>query len=163
MVDANDIALRTAIINQIDAYNDTWDGFPASIGLPDGAAVIRWNSDNERFEPQISNTSVADINGIDRFAYPAEIYYYGNSQIKTSNIDKRYSAYKNVEWSDVLAQYEFLDSKVNTNTTAVAIKDPLQYGVARVQVKLKKTDEIIHGELNCLVIVLKNYSDRFII
>ena len=140
LVDANDIALRTAIINQIDAYNDTWDGFPASIGLPDGAAVIRWNSDNECFEPLISNTSIADINGIDRFAYPAEIYYYGNSRIKTSNIDKRHSAYTDVEWSSVLAEYEYLDSKVNTNTTAVAIKDPLQYGVARVQVKLKKTD-----------------------
>lgn len=137
----NDIALRTAIIDKIDnTYNSTWDGFPASIGLPDGAAVIRWINNSESFEPQISNTSVADINGIDRFAYPAELYYYGNSQIMTSNIDKRRNAYTDEEWSAVLAQYEFIDGKVSTNTTAVAIKEPLQYGVARMQMRLKMTN-----------------------
>ena len=149
LTDANDIALRTAIIDKIDhTYNDTWDGFPASIGLPDGAAVIRWNNQNECFEPQISNTSIADINGIDRFAYPAEVYYYGNSRIYTSNIDKRQSAYTNVEWSSVLAEYEFANGKVNTNTMAVAIKDPLQYGVARVQVKLKQTNATLKDSKN---------------
>lgn len=137
----DDIALRTAIIDKIVLYNNDWDGFPASIGLPDGAAVIRWVENNSQFEPQISNTSLADINGIDRFVYPAEIYYYGNSRINTSIIDKRYGAYTDVEWSSVLAQYENVDGVVTRNTTAVAIKDPLQYGVARAQVKLIKTDE----------------------
>lgn len=137
----NDIALRTAIIDKIDnTYNSTWDGFPASIGLPDGAAVIRWNSSYKQFEPQLSNTSVADINGIDRFAYPAELYYYGNSRIKTSVADNRKGAYTDVEWTTVLAQYEYDNGKVSTSTTAVAIKEPLQYGVARVQVKLLQTN-----------------------
>lgn len=137
----DDIALRTAIIEKIDdSYNTDWNDFPASIGLPDGAAVIRWNESDKQFEPQISNTSLADINGIDRFAYPSEIYYYGNSRINTSNIDKRYSAYTDVEWSNVLAQYEYTDGEVTRSTTAVAIKDPLQYGVARAQVRLIHTD-----------------------
>lgn len=150
----DDIALRTAIIEKIDdSYNTDWNDFPASIGLPDGAAAIRWIESEKQFEPQISNTSLADINGIDRFAYPAEIYYYGNSQIKTSNIDKRYSAYKNVEWSDVLAQYEFLDGVVTRNTTAVAIKDPLQYGVARAQVILKQTTATLKDAQNTDVTV----------
>lgn len=151
--DAQDIALKNSIIESIDAYSDGWDGFPASIGLPDGAAVIRWNGHDERFEPQIANTSVADINGINRFAYPAELYYYGNSQIYTSNIDKRQSAYSDVEWSNVLAQYEYADAAVSRNTTAVAIKDPLQYGVARVQILLKQTTATLTDAANTNVTV----------
>ena len=39
-----------------------------------------------------------------------------------------------------LAKYENADGVVGPSTTAVAIKDPLQYGVAHVQIILKKTD-----------------------
>ena len=138
LTNADDIAIRTAIINKIETeYNNTWDNFPASIGLPDGAIVIRWNG--EEFVPQLTYTSFADINGIDRFAYPAELYYYGNSRIKTSNIDNRRGAYTDREWSDVLADYEYDNASVNGNTQAVAIKDPLQYGVAHLQIALKMT------------------------
>ena len=137
--ETNDIALRDAIISKIDTYNSSWNGFPASIGLPDGAVVIRWVEANQKFVPQLTYTSFADINGIDRFAYPAELYYYGNSRIKTSNIDNRRGAYTDREWSDVLADYEYDNASVNGNTQAVAIKDPLQYGVAHLQIALKMT------------------------
>ena len=137
----DDAAIRTAIIAKIDTYNTDWDGFPASLGLPDGAAAIRWNGTS--FTPQISYTSLADINGIDRFTYPAEIYYYGNSRIVTSNIDGRQQIYDDVsnqKWYQVLTRYEYQDNAAVThNTRSVAIKDPLQYGVARLQVKLIKT------------------------
>lgn len=133
-----DADMRTAILSNIDNYYDVWDGFPASVGLPDGAAVIRWNGTT--FIPQINNTGLADINGIDRFAYPAELYYYGNSRIQTSIVDKRREAYVAVDWSEVLAQYEFTNGIVTTSTTAVAIKDPLQYAVARVQIRLATTE-----------------------
>ena len=138
----DDAAICTAIIAEIDKYNTDWDGFPASLGLPDGAAAIRWNGTS--FTPQISYTSLADINGIDRFTYPAEIYYYGNSRIATSNIDGRQQIYDDVsnqKWNQVLTSgYEYQDNAAVThNTRSVAIKDPLQYGVARLQVKLIKT------------------------
>lgn len=137
----DDKAMRTAIIAKIDAYNTSLNGFPASIGLPDGAAVVRWNGTN--FVPQISNTTVADINGIDCFAYPAELYYYGNSRIRTSIVNSRKSSYTDRSWDLVLADYEFENGQVTTNTTAVAIKEPLQYAVARAQVRLLKTSEAL--------------------
>lgn len=133
-----DDALRTAIIEKIALYNDAWDGFPAFIGLPDGAAVIRWTG--TQFEPQINTTTLADINGIDRFAYPAELYYYGNSRIRTSTIDKRKEKYTDRDWAYILEDYEYDEGVVSPNTTAIAIKEPLQYGVAHAQIKLKKTD-----------------------
>ncbi len=133
-----DDAIRTAIITAINTYNTDWDGFPGSIGLPDGAAVIRWTG--TAFEPQVNTTTLADINGIGRYAYPAELYYYGNSRIRTSSIDKRKEQYTNREWTDILASYEYANGVVSTSTTAVAIKEPLQYGVAHVKIILKKTD-----------------------
>ena len=133
-----DAAIKDAIISAIDTYSTAWNGFPASIGLPDGAAVIRWTG--TAFEPQINTTTLADVNGIDRYAYPAELYYYGNSRIKTSNIDKRKEKYTNRAWSAILDDYEYADGVVSTSTTAVAIKEPLQYGVAHVKITLKQTD-----------------------
>ena len=134
----DDDAIRTAIITQIDTYNTAWDGFPASIDLPDGAAVIRWTG--TAFEPQVNTTTLADINGINRYAYPAELYYYGNSRIYTSTIDKKKEKYTDRDWTSILADYEYADGVVSTSTTSVAIKEPLQYGVAHVQIELKKTD-----------------------
>ncbi len=138
LTDETDIAIRTAIITAIDNYNNSWNGFPASIGLPDGAAVIRWTG--TAFEPQLNTTTLADVNGIDRYAYPPELYYYANSRIYTSNIDKRKEKYTDREWSAILADYQYADGVVSTSTTSVAIKEPLQYGVAHVQIILKKTD-----------------------
>lgn len=143
----DDAAIRTAIIAKIDENADKlapagdWGNFPASIGLPDGAAAVRW--DGEKFVAEVSNTSLADINGIDRFAYPAELYYYGNSRIKTSNIDNRKSSYSDQDWSDVLADYEYDNSAVGPNTQAVAIIEPLQYAVANLQIKLKETENYL--------------------
>lgn len=138
LTDPTDVAIREAIITAIDNYNTDWNGFPASIGLPDGAAVIRWTG--TAFEPQVNTTTLADINGIDRYAYPAELYYYGNSRIYTSTIDKRKEKYTNREWDAILEDYEFANGVVSSSTTSVAIKEPLQYGVAHVQIILKKTD-----------------------
>lgn len=133
-----DDAIRTAIITAIDTYNTDWDDFPGSIGLPDGAAVIRWTG--TRFEPQVNTTTLADINGIGRYAYPAELYYYGNSRIRTSSIDKRKEKYTDREWTAILNDYEYEDGVVSSSTTSVAIKEPLQYGVAHVKIILKQTD-----------------------
>lgn len=155
-----DIAIRKAIIEKIETYDNAWDGFPASLGLPDGAAAIRWNGTS--FTPQISYTSLADINGIDRFTYPAEIYYYGNSCIVTSNIDGRQQIYDDVsnqKWYQVLTRYEYQDNAAVThNTRSVAIKDPLQYGVARLQVKLLPTTSTLKDAKNNSVTIMEKTS-----
>ena len=162
LTNGDDIAIRTAIIEKIDdLYNTNWDGFPASIGLPDGAAVIRWNGTS--FTPQISYTSLADINGVNRFTYPAEIYYYGNSRIATSNIDDRQEVYENEnnkEWDEVLTSgYEYQDNATVThNTRSIAIKEPMQYGVARLQVKLLPTTSTLKDAKNNSVTIMEKKS-----
>ena len=150
-------AMRQAILNQIANYagvtfDDTeqevtslgtsMENFPASIGLPDGAAVVRWTG--TRFEPQTQTTTMDNITGIARYAYPAELYYYANSLIRTSVVDDRKESYtgstQRDTWEEVLADYEFDPGVVSRRTTAVAIKDPLQYGVGHLQISLKKVE-----------------------
>lgn len=157
LTEPDDIAIREAIITEIEKYDATWNGFPGSIGLPDGAAVIRWTG--TKFEPQITTTTLADINGIDRYAYPAELYYYANSRIKTSTTDKRKEQYTDRNWDEILATYDSPEyGVVSSSTTAVAIKEPLQYGVAHVQIILKKTDgDLMDAGENVISVGTENF------
>jgi hypothetical protein len=87
---------------------------------------------------------MADINSINRFCYPPELFYYANSRIDTSNKDnfQGYQSTYNTEtdWSGVLAYYENKNALVTGNTKGIAIQKPLQYAVGRLKVSLKKVD-----------------------
>ena len=114
----------------------TYDSYPNDLGLPDGAAAVLWDmtADGNKgaFVPQTVTTLDATINTINRFAYPPELYYYSNSRIKTSNTEILANDYKLYpQWTDVLALYPY-DGVVGGDTKAVAIKEPLQYGVAHL-------------------------------
>lgn len=114
--------------------------YPANVGLPDGAAALRWSptvSSGYAFVPQTETTTVASINNLTRFAYPADLRYFVNSRIKTSNIDKRTEYYSSsATWADLLDNYEYDNATVNRNTLSAAIKEPVQYAVACLQVSL---------------------------
>lgn len=119
--------------------------YPRDINLPDGAAVLRWDKNNEKFEPQINTTTIDNINSIARFAYPAPLYYYIASDIKTSEdkVDLE-TIYNDVEtsdgktaWEKVLANEKFNKTSVSSNTKAVVLTRPVQYAVAQLKVKIK--------------------------
>ena len=111
--------------------------FPAQYNLPDGSVDIVWNATNHRFESGNYSNMIA----LDRYTYPAELWYYTNSRIVTSNTSKK-TAYENTTnvWSDIVALHTD-GTAVNTRTRAVAIQNVIQYAVARfdVAVKLKET------------------------
>ena len=138
--------LRDDIITNIDKSYPA--NYPGSIGLPDGAAALRWeipaNKTKEEFVPQTVTTTEASINSVTRFAYPAELYYYANSLICTSNIDDRKEYYEKTSWgtsnsdaNTVLSGFEYDPGVVTNNTQAVAIKDPVQYAVARLDATIQ--------------------------
>lgn len=136
--DATAAAIRDAIVAEIDKKGLPTTDYPGSIGLPDGAAVLLWTSENG-FTPQVETSTVAAINNINRYCYPAELYYYANSLIKTSNTAVSSDYYSNdvtiSKWGDLLDKYKS-GTVVSANTRAVAIVDPLQYAVGCLQVKL---------------------------
>lgn len=111
--------------------------YPEDIGLPDGAAVLRWDTTADEnkgaFVPQTETTTLANINTISRYAYPAELYYHANSLIKTSNKEVKPADYSGKsDWDAVLDMYSD-GTVVSSNTKAVAIEDRLQYGVAQLK------------------------------
>lgn len=153
----DDDKIRDAIIDNIkeklntattptdwkDNVKTAWEGFPASLELPEGAAVVRW--DGDEFVPETQTTTVADINNLERFTYPAEIYYYGNSPTMVSKQDLSDNFSSKNKWNkesegDTEAVLSgFNQGPVDAATKTVAMRDPLQYGVAQLVVTLKQT------------------------
>ena len=111
------------------------DDYPSSINLPDGAAVVKWNSSTSAFEPQPVTTTEANINSLNRFIYPAELWYYANSRIKTSTSSQK-SNYDKTSWADVLANYDAGYGVMDYGVHSVAINDPLSYAVGCLQIGL---------------------------
>lgn len=143
-------ALVTAIRNSIKAAADVDDeghvtltswsgvpltGYPEQIGLPDGSAALQWNGTS--FTPQTQTTVETAITSIDRFAWPAELCYYGNSTLQTSLDEVESSVYQGATtWSNVLGHYTS-GTVVTSSTKSAAMVSPVQYGVARLSVRLK--------------------------
>ena len=136
-------AIRVAIANAtyatVNAGNDSVElisalnNFPGSYNLPDGSIDIAWvGAPTNKF-------MVGTYSGMatpDKYVYPAQLWYYVNSTIKTSNTSKQ-SMYDNVnDWGAILAAHTDAVS-VNSLTRAVAIKDTVQYAVARLDVQAR--------------------------
>lgn len=115
------------LVTGVEGLPTSMTGFPASTDLPDGAAALKWNSTSNAFELQTTSTSVTPINSLTQYVYPAELYYYDNSAIRTSNASQSV-AYSNPNWSEVLAYYT-TNNVVELSTRSIAIKDPMDYAV----------------------------------
>lgn len=144
---SGDSQLKTDIITNINnkpvLLTDATKYYPASIGLPDGVAALKWvetttnNVTTGAFVPQ-TTTTLQGVNSLNVFAYPAELCYYCNSQIKTSESLIGHTGYTSAtDWKEnVLPNYT--DGQIITSTTkSVAIENPLQYGVARLDVTIQ--------------------------
>ena len=147
-------AIRLAIANATYATVNASDevelvselaNFPGAANLPDGAIDIRWAGDptNRFVVGNYDNMATPD-----KYVYPAQLWYYGNSQIKTSNSSKK-SMYDNVNDWDVILDAHTDAIAVNSLTRAVAIEDPVQYAVARLDVQARlKTESLQDNSLS---------------
>ena len=140
--DAVSTAIRNAIDNNSSIASNT---YPRSIGLPDGAAVIRWTG--SAFSVRTTTTSLDNINGINRYTYPAELVFFTDSPIRTSMAEVPKSTYENstnTAWSDFLDAHYNSSQTVSAETKAVAVVNPLQYGVAKLQLTLTGMSAVIN-------------------
>ncbi len=119
-------------------------GFPESFNLPDGAVQVAYNSTSAKFE----SSATSDFGGMSTtaltsYVYPSSLWYFANSRIMTATTSKEeyYTGAKS--WADVLTRgYNNNLGSVNTQTRSIAIKDTIQYAVARldIQIKTKEND-----------------------
>lgn len=128
-------AIKTSI-GDIDNVACLQNQYPSSLGLPDGVAALRWSGEGlgSQFSVRTTTTTLDNINNVSRYTYPAELWYYVNSAIKTSTKEVGRTAYETENWTTVLGHYDQRD--VTVNTKSVAVNNPLQYGVARLHTRL---------------------------
>ena len=124
--------------------------YPRDIDLPDGAAVLKWNG-TDAFIPQTQTSTVAQINSINRYAYPPELYYYVESSLLASDTQVNFASVcpeKNT-WDEVLNTKDsqnlpfFTNTSVSETTRSVAITEPVQYAVAQLKVTVRTTSETV--------------------
>lgn len=146
-------ALSNSIVATIDATDISGNTYPQSIGLPDGAAVIRWTGN--KFEVRTTTTTLDNINGINRYTYPAELMFFVDSPIRTSEEEVAKTVYEsaptNQQWSAFLNTYYNGSTAVSASTKAVAVENPIQYGVAKLDLTLTSMSPSLRDAKNVLV------------
>ncbi len=108
------------------------NNFPGQYNLPVGSFDMKWDGGTHKFV-------VGDFDNMatpDKYVFPAQLWYYANSLIKTSNTSKQTMYDNSNDWATILAAHTDA-AAVNTRTRAVAIASPIQYAVARLDVAVQ--------------------------
>ena len=139
-------------------WNDNWNDvlstdiseFPATFNLPEGAAQLTYTAETNTFAHKHPGTSLLDKSTTTQptaYTFPAELMYYCNSGVRTSNTEKTDAKFPNgvTNW-DTEAQWttngwESGSNVVTSATRATAMTKNVNYGVAM----MKTTVEIKEG------------------
>mgnify|MGYP004619319403 CR=1 FL=1 len=117
------------------------NGFPRNLSLPDGAAVLKFNSDSKEFAYEEVTTGIpTGGNLVDHktITYPSELAYFVSSPVKTSASKSKLNELPDYKaWLDNTEQWRGYEEVVKSNTTLVVLKEPVQYGVACLKSKIK--------------------------
>ena len=119
--------------------------FPRDLKLPDGVAQVSWDKTNKKFsfvaaDVNVGTAAAGTGNNINftEITYPAELAYFVSSPVKTSENEitaaNKLPDYK--EWVSDTYTWEGYDDEVKHRTRFIALKSPLQYGVACLQSKV---------------------------
>lgn len=117
-------------------------GFPRDISLPDGAAVLTFDSETKTFTYKEVNVEVPtgrDLVDHTKITYPSELAYFVSSAVGTSatSNNKLDNLPKYDEWLKKNTDWSQYGDVVKSNTTLVVLKEPVQYGVACLESKIQ--------------------------
>ena len=110
--------------------------FPQKFNLPVGAVAIEFAEGAFDGNAAHAYGDLAPAQ-LDRYVYPSSLWYYANTRIKTSTTSKESNYTGAQSWRAILETYEKDNGSVNTATRSIALKDTIQYAVARLDVKIK--------------------------
>lgn len=138
--------LKNAIIAQIDAAIDETSGsikdltYPRDINLPDGAVELEYDDVTHSFSyatSKVDGGSSITVGSSDAkisdYVYPAALYYWTDSPILVSD-EVKSTEYAD-DWTTCLGLYGSYDSnakKIEPSTRSVALRNKIQYAVARL-------------------------------
>lgn len=121
-----------------DARNEAGSEFPAAYGIPEGSIGMWWNG--HRFVKILDKVNISLV-PMEGYCYPPSLWYYANSQVKTSSddsVEDQYSNPLNYTWGNILSHYK--GGFVTTATRSVAVVDQMQYGVGLVEFRFRDLD-----------------------
>jgi len=125
----------TAKVKLVAAMQD----FPQKFNIPVGAISVAYASGAFGNNAAYAYGGLAPAN-IGMYVYPASLWYFANTQIKTSSSSKSAEYVANTTWKAVLETYENNEATVNSSTRSIALIDTIQYAVARLDVQVKTAD-----------------------
>ena len=122
-----------------------YSGYPGNIGLPDGAARVRWSEVDGKFVDITANYNLGNRAKITDYVYPAALWYYVSSPLKAST-EIESTEYDNAgSWNNVISEvYKSATDEVQNNTQSVALSLPAQYGVGRLETRVKMGDGVFY-------------------
>lgn len=122
--------------NKVIFYNPNIRSYPASLGLPSGAAVLRWNG----IKYVVVTEGLDGIASIDHYCYMPSLYYIGNTTISTSGSIDLYDRYTSEtdSWSQVLNAYR-QGKVIRKITRSVALDNPLQFAPGMLLATVRAT------------------------
>lgn len=130
-------------------------GFPRNLSLPDGAAVLEFNSDRKTFAyKQITAGVPTGGNLVDHktITYPSELAYFVSSPVATSSTKDKLTDLPNYNaWLGNTAEWNSYGDVVKSNTTLVVLKNPVQYGVACLESKIKCESSSLKDNANAIL------------
>ena len=136
-----DFSELTQAIKDNCTTTDLNTGFPRNISLPDGAAVLSFNSDSKTFTyKEITAGVPTGGNLVDHktITYPSELAYFVSSPVGTSSTKDKLADLPDYNaWLGNTADWNEYGDVVKSNTTLVVLKEPVQYGVACLKSKIR--------------------------
>lgn len=108
--------------------------YPAGIGLPDGAVQVAWSTDHFEYTSDVDydgGTSM-NVSGLDKYVYPASLYYWDNTSLKTST-ELESGNYGANDWSTIINTL-YSEWAVTASTQSVALAKAINYAVGRLDV-----------------------------
>ena len=124
------------LTNTVRFTNPDMRTYPANLGLPSGAAVLRWNG--LRFV--VVTEGLDGIAAIDHYCYMPPLYYIGNTTLSTSGFIDVYDQYTSQasSWNQVLSAYR-QGKVVRVTTRSVALDQPLQFAPGMLLATIRAT------------------------
>ena len=132
----------TPAVGEPVSLKSDYAGYPANIGLPDGAVRVRWNAANAGFK-DVSVRFTKDFNlKLTDYVYPAALWYYTNTPLKAA-FDKKSDKYEGAtKWSEVISGvYSNAPEEVKAGTQSIALQNQAEYGVGRIETKVKMGED----------------------
>ena len=124
-------------------FTETINGYPEDNNLPDGAATVKWESNKFTAQTKSAYTSDAvNVGPMANYVYPANLWYRANTMIKTDDAahgdlyGSNDNNFTSTSWTDILSKYAEDNGSVKVSTRSIALKNPIQYAVGRLDTKV---------------------------